>query len=120
MARRQWSAARPTQKYIPAFTVVKLEGRTTRTMARMEPFGKPDKNGNPKHKLVYEQVPLELGFEVKFPRGHSIHVATAEELYELGYGDPEVPLIEPDGGEVVGSVPNNIRKARREEGSVNA
>lgn len=116
---RAVAAAPRKPRYVPAFTVEKLEGTTTKKMARMVPVsgadGQPlkDKNGNFKHHLEFYDAPLELGWLVRFPKGHSIHVATYEELEAGGWTDTEVPLIDKDGEEV-GSVPNVVRKAKKE------
>lgn len=116
---RAIAAAPRKPRYVPAFTVEKLEGETTRRVARMVPVlakdGIPlkDKNGNHKHRIEYSQEPLPLGWLVRFPKGHSIHVATYEELEAGGWTDTEVPLIDGDGEEV-GSVPNVVKKARKE------
>lgn len=115
MSRRTWTASRPQQKFIPAFTVTKLEGTYQKPMVRSVEFGKPGKNGERRHKLEHYMEETPRGYLVSFPRGHSIHIDTVEELYEQGYGDPEIPLVEPDGGEVVGSQPNMIRREKSKE-----
>lgn len=123
---RAVSAAPKRQRYVPAFTVEKLEGTTTKRMARMVARvgrdGEPikDKNGNSKYSLEYDDVPLQLGWLVRFPKGHSVHFATYEELEAWGFTDTEVPLIDIDEGEEVGSVPNHVRSAKRKEVNPNA
>lgn len=101
----------------PAFTVYKLEGSTTRKKARMvaslDHDGEvlKDKNGNKKYKLELVNEDLPLGYLVKFPKGHSIHYPTYEELEAAGYADTDVPLLQFFGqgdAEEVGSIPNAI------------
>jgi hypothetical protein len=122
----QVSAAPKKQRYVPAFTVEKLEGSTTRRKARMvareghDGSVIKDKNGNSKYALHYEDVPLPLGWLVRFPKGHSIHIADYEALKAMGFTETEVPLIDLGEGEEVGSVPNQIRRAKTKEVTANA
>lgn len=111
-------------KYVPAFTVTKLEGTYQKTIYRMKPTGKKDKNGNEKTKLSKEVIELPRGFLVETPRhmlggyhrNGSFHVPTIEKLEELGFADTEVPLVDlgPDGGdEPVGTIPNRIKRQEK-------
>lgn len=115
------SAAPKKQRYVPAFTVEKLEGQTTQRKARMVARkghdGLPikDKNGNHKYTLEYDDVPLELGWLVRFPKGHSVHIADYSTMQAMGFTDTEVPLIDMGEGEEVGSVPNQVKAAKRKE-----
>lgn len=117
--RERYSAPPPGPKYIPKFKVQKLDGVYEKTVAKMIPVstGKIGRDGQPvvRHRLDYETVRAPKGFLVTFPKGHSIHIATVEELYAQGYGDPEVDLVEQDGGEVVGRVPNVVHKQKQKE-----
>lgn len=109
------SPKKPTVR--PAFTVFKLEGNTTRKKARMvtalDRDGEvlKDKHGNKKYKLELVEEGLPLGYLVRFPKGHSIHYPTYEELEAAGYADTDVPLLQFFGegdAEQVGSIPNAI------------
>lgn len=120
------SAAPKKQRYVPAFTVERLEGTTTQRKARMVAReghdGKvvKDKNGNSKYTLHYEDIPLQLGWLVRFPKGHSVHIADYETLKAMGFTETEVPLIDLGEGEEVGSVPNQIRRTKAKEVIANA
>lgn len=118
------AAARPQNQYRPAFLVTKLEGTYEVTQYRMEPYGKENKNGEKKHRLVQEKIEKPKGWLVTFPKQHrehwhSIHIATIEEMERLGFSNTEVPLVDEDG-EPVGSVPNVIRKEKGVKENVNA
>ena len=113
--RTQQAAAE--QKYIPAYSITKLEGTYFVKLARMVPLSdKKDKNGNQKFKLEYHMEKRPRGFLVETPptrggylRNGSVHIATLEQLEELGLTDTEVPLVDQDG-EPVGSVPLRLKK----------
>jgi hypothetical protein len=113
-------AAAPGQKYVPAFTVTKLDGTFTKRVAKMVPTGHKDKNGNQRHTLEWEEVERPKGWLVTTPRNQggyarngSIHIETYEELEALGFTNTEVPIVKPDSfDDPVGSVPNRIRKEK--------
>lgn len=114
-------AARPQQKYVPAFTVTKLEGTYRKKVAKMIPIGnKKDKNGNLKTRIEYDEIELPKGYLITFPKSagdrnsmvpNSVHLDSIEKLQEFGFDATEVPLVDGDG-EVVGSVPNVVRKVK--------
>lgn len=115
-------AKAPEQKFRPKFYVTKLDGVYKQTTYKMEPYGKPDKNGDRKHRLVSEVVEKPRGWLVTFPkpRGehtHSTHIDNIEDMEKYGFTDTEVPLVDGDG-ELVGSIPNVVRKEKKE--NVNA
>lgn len=67
-------------------------------------------------------VEVPYGYDVYFPAGHSIRVATDVELQRLGFMDPP-DLIDMDSGDVVGqSQPVSLRQnvMRRAAGASNA
>lgn len=112
IAHRAIAAARPTPKYVPAFTVLRLEGTYLKTVAKMTPISeRRDKNGNQKFKLEYEQIEVPRGYLVASPRNGSVHIDSLEKLEAYGFTDLEVPLVDEDG-EGVGSVPNQIRRMK--------
>jgi hypothetical protein len=125
IAHRAISAARPQSKYIPAFTVLKVDGMYKKTVAEMIPRKNKDgtilkdKNGNPKHTLAYKEVELPMGYLVASPRNGSVHIDTIEKLEEHGFTDLEVPLVDEDG-EGVGSLPNQIKRMKAKETVTNA
>jgi hypothetical protein len=120
IAHRAIAAARPQAKYIPAFTVLRLEGTYTKTVAKMVPISdRKDRHGNQRMKLVYETVEVPRGFLVASPKNGSVHLDSYEKLEEWGFTDTEVPLVD-DDGEGVGSVPNHIRRAKAKETVTNA
>lgn len=85
--------APPEKKVKPAFIVKELSGTVTRTIFTF------DAKGQKQSKTV--EVPA--GYMVKFPhKGHSICVASKEELIRLGF-DRTVPLLNAEG-EAVGEV----------------
>lgn len=118
---RAISAAPKKQRYVPAFTVEKLEGTTMQRKARMvarkgnDGVVLKDKNGNAKHTLHYEDVPLELGWLVRFPKGHSVHIADYATLEAMGFTDTEIPLIDMGEGEEIGSLPNPLIRPKTKE-----
>lgn len=117
-------AARPTQNYRPAFLVTKLEGTYEVTVYEMEPYGKEDRNGDRKHRLVQKVETRPKGWLVTFPKQrrehwHSVHIATIDEMTRLGFDQTEVPLVDEDG-EAVGSVPNRVRKEKGNQEVINA
>lgn len=111
VAHRAIAAARPQSKYIPAFTVLRLEGTYRKVVAEMVPYGKKvDKEGNPKNfRLEYKEIEVPRGFLVASPKNGSVHIDSLEKLEQYGFTDLEVPLVDEDG-EGVGSVPNQIRR----------
>jgi hypothetical protein len=121
MARAVHKAAPPKPRYVPAFTVEKLDGTVFVRKARMLPINNKagdaikDKNGNNKYRLQYEEVEEDAGWLVRFPKGHSIHFRKYEDLESNGYTDVEVPLIDMGEGEEVGSVPNQIVRRSKKE-----
>lgn len=124
---RAISAAPKKQRYVPAFTVEKLEGTTVQRQARMIPRKGhdgaiiKDKNGNAKYSLEYQDVPLELGWLVRFPKGHSVHIAEYATLEAMGFTDTEIPLIDINEGEEVGTIPNmGLRGTTKKEVKANA
>jgi len=67
-------------------------------------------------------VEVPYGYDVYFPAGHSIRVATDAELQRLGFMDPP-DLIDMDSGDVVGQAqPVSLRQVvmRRAAGATNA
>lgn len=119
MATLRVRQAPPKQQYTPAYSITKLEGEYEMTVARMIPLSdKKDKNGNQKCKLEYHTEKRPRGYLVETPptrggylRNGSIHIATLEQLEELGLTDTEVPLVDQDG-EPVGSVPLRLKKEK--------
>ena len=43
------------------------------------------------HRAATTKMDLPKGYIVKFPKGHSIHVTTKEELDRLGFVDSSIP-----------------------------
>jgi hypothetical protein len=95
-----FSVAKPVEnRPKPAFVVQELEGKRTRTIYEF------DAKGKKQAKVV--EVPA--GYMVKFPhKGHSIRVATKEDLQRLGF-DQTVPLLNEEG-EAVAEIDNMIGK----------
>lgn len=116
---RAIAARAPGPKYVPAFTVLKLEGEYETTVAKMVPYGQKDRDGRLKHRLEYETVKKPRGYLVSSPKNGSVHISTLEELEALGFTDTEVPLVDEDG-EAVGSIPLRIQKAKAKEAVTNA
>lgn len=115
IAHRAVAARRPQPKYIPAFTVLRLEGTYQKTVAKMVPIsGKKDKNGNLKYRLEYVTEDRPRGFLVASPKNGSVHIDSLEKLEEYGFTDLEVPLVDEDG-EGVGSIPNQIKRMKSEQ-----
>lgn len=111
-------AAQPQQKFRPQFYVTKLEGEYPVKVYHMEEYGKPDKNGEKKHRLVMKEEMRKKGWLVTFPKPrpehvHSVHIATIEEMEAYGFTATEVPLIDNEG-EVVGAIPNAVRKEKKD------
>lgn len=126
IAHRAIAARKPQPKYVPAFTVLKVDGTYEKTVARMVPrvnknTGEPlkDKNGNFKHTLEYDTVKAPMGYLVASPRNGSVHLDSIDKLEEYGFTDTEVPLVDEDG-ESVGEVPNQIRRVKSKEAVSNA
>lgn len=72
-----------------AFEVYPIEGQVTKTIYNY-------KDG----KRIETEVEEDAGFMVYFPQGHSIRVATREELNALGFGG-SASLVDMDTGDVV-------------------
>lgn len=85
---------KPTERKIkPAFIVKELAGKTTRVLYEFDAKGKKQS----------KNIEVPAGYLVKFPhKGHSIRVATKEDLARLGF-DQTVPLLNAEG-ETVGEL----------------
>lgn len=82
-----------------AFTVRKLEGEVQH---RVHAF---DKKNN---KIVSKLVSRPAGYLVTFMRGHSIRCFDEEHLKAIGVGHRMVPVINPETGDVVGTIDNTV------------
>lgn len=67
---------------VPAYTVRPLEGQTFVRQVCEYVKGKG---------FTYDDVEEEAGFMVHFPKRHSIHVRTRDELKRMGF-DKEAPV----------------------------
>lgn len=83
----------------PAFTVRKLEGEVDHTVHIFD-----KKENRIKMKVVKEPA----GYLVTFMKGHSIRCRDDKHLKRIGAGLRMVPMVDPESGEVKGSVPNDI------------
>lgn len=96
---QQFIAAPSNKGYVPAFVVEKLEGEYEAVVARRDTGTRG---------IETEKVMMPRGYLVTMARGHSIHVADMNEMRRLGFDKTIVPIVDEDG-EVVGSIPNNVR-----------
>jgi len=98
-----------TARIKPRFQVEKLKGKQTRKVYRYVPQPRLDPEGNQmvsedgvklwgKSKLVVEEVTEPLGYMVYFPKGHSVHIRTEQELRALGF-DRSPTLVDLESGE---------------------
>lgn len=69
-----------------AFEVVPRESKSSRTVVAHTKDGKAklDKNDN----LVFIEEEFTGGYDVHFPRGHSVFIRTDKELNRLGFDKP--------------------------------
>lgn len=89
---------KPAERKIkPAFIVRELSGEREKVFYEFDAKGK----------RVEKRVKAPAGYMVKFPhKGHSIRVATKEDLKRLGF-DQTVPLLNAEG-ESVGEIDNDL------------
>lgn len=86
MSNARYSAPAPVAKHVPAFMVEKLDGERDVTVVEKTTKG-----------LVPKTVKKPMGWLVTFPKGHSIHVETEEEMIRLGFDAAMVPLVKASG-----------------------
>ncbi len=90
--------AQPTKQRVrPAFTVQKLDGKRKKDIITIDAKGK----------RTPQTVDVDAGYLVSFPKGHSIRVATDDDLRRLGF-DRTIELVDMESDEVVGVMPNPI------------
>lgn len=98
---RDVRVARPNgPRYVPAFTVEKLDGKVERDMIKFDSKGEKKTH----------KVEVDAGYMVRFPaKGHSIRVRDAAHLKRLGF-DQTISLVNPenDDDETFGEIPNSI------------
>lgn len=83
---RKFEAAPEQNKKVPAWMATKLDGTYKKRVYKKTLTG-----------LVSEEVDAPCGWLIQFPKGHSIHVPTEEEMERLGYTALEGPLVALDG-----------------------
>ena len=94
-------AAPQETKYIPAFTVSKLEGKRKQEIRSFNAAGE----------LVIKTVEEDAGWLVRFPaKGHTLRVTTKKELERLGF-DKTIRLVDAEG-DTRATMPNPLALAK--------
>ena len=91
------AAPRNVDKYVPEFTVKKLEGKRNQEILSFTDTGK----------LIKKVTEVDAGWMVYFPaKKHSLRITTKDELERLGF-DQTIKLVDNDG-EVGAQIPNPL------------
>ena len=94
----------------PRYEVHKLEGKTTKTVAKPKTDGKGKLLGG----FDYEDIEVDAGWMVYFPNGSSIRVWTKDEMERQGFlSDPT--LVNMETGDDMGPAINSSLKSRSEQ-----
>ena len=75
------------------WAVEKVKGTYKRLLCEYVKEDHPTKKGEHINVLKREWVDAERGWMIYFPAGHSLHIATAEEMQKLGFMDEEGKII---------------------------